>query len=64
RSPPSWTESDHPMTETFDVNATLGADELVRLTALQMAERLRAACTPRPRGSRPCAPGPCWPART
>ena len=30
------------MTETFDVNATLGADELVRLTALQMAERLRA----------------------
>ena len=29
------------MTETFDVNATLGADELVRLTALQMAERLR-----------------------
>lgn len=33
------------MTETFDVNATLGADELVRLTALQMAERLRAGTT-------------------
>ncbi|MFP3472860.1 Asp-tRNA(Asn)/Glu-tRNA(Gln) amidotransferase GatCAB subunit A, partial [Micrococcus sp. SIMBA_144] len=31
--------------ETFDVNATLGADELVRLTALQMAERRRAGTT-------------------
>ncbi|MEO4038645.1 Asp-tRNA(Asn)/Glu-tRNA(Gln) amidotransferase subunit GatA [Micrococcaceae bacterium Sec6.3] len=33
------------MTETFDVNAEAGADQLVRLTALQMAERLRAGTT-------------------
>ncbi|MCG7423102.1 Asp-tRNA(Asn)/Glu-tRNA(Gln) amidotransferase subunit GatA [Micrococcus porci] len=33
------------MTQTFDVNASLSADELVRLTALQMAERLRAGTT-------------------
>ncbi|MDY6054729.1 Asp-tRNA(Asn)/Glu-tRNA(Gln) amidotransferase subunit GatA [Micrococcus sp.] len=33
------------MTQTFDVNAPLDADGLVRLTALQMAERLRAGTT-------------------
>ena len=33
------------MSETFDVNAPIDADGLVRLTALQMAERLRAGTT-------------------
>ena len=33
------------MTQTFDATAELAADQLVRLTALQMAERLRAGTT-------------------